>query len=130
MLEIKKITKAYNTGGFKQKALDEHIPIIMNDTLEVVDKILTEIKPTRILEIGTAIGFSSICFSKYLAEDGRIDTIEIESLRVEQALENIEKVGVLNTFCVDMYRTIFGFEEKEYFEAKASSNEVPNVSFE
>ena len=35
-----------------------------------------------------------ISFSKYLAEGGRIDTIEIESLRVEQALENIEKVGV------------------------------------
>ena len=46
------------------------------------------------MEIGTAIGFSAINFSKYLTDDGRIDTIEIESLRVEQALENIEKVGV------------------------------------
>ena len=50
----------------KQKALEEHIPIIMDDTLEVVDKILTEIKPTRILEIGTAVGYSAICFSEYL----------------------------------------------------------------
>ena len=38
----------------KQKALEEHIPIIMDDTLEVVDKILKEVKPKRILEIGTA----------------------------------------------------------------------------
>ena len=35
--------------SIKQKALEEHIPIIMDDTLEVVDKILTEIKPKRIL---------------------------------------------------------------------------------
>jgi len=73
---------------------ENKIPILLDDTLEYISKILEEIKPRRILEIGTAIGFSSICFSKYLAEEGRIDTIEIESLRVEQALENIEKVGV------------------------------------
>lgn len=73
---------------------DNKIPILLDDTLEYISKILEDIKPKRILEIGTAIGFSAICFSKYLAEDGRIDTIEIESLRVEQALENIEKVGV------------------------------------
>lgn len=73
---------------------DNKIPILLDDTLEYISKILEEIKPKRILEIGTAIGFSAICFSKYLTEDGRIDTIEIESLRVEQALENIGKVGV------------------------------------
>ena len=39
----------------KKKALDEHIPIIMDDTLEVIAKILKEIKPKRILEIGTAV---------------------------------------------------------------------------
>ena len=36
----------------KEKALEEHIPIIMDDTLEVIQKILTESKPNRILEIG------------------------------------------------------------------------------
>ena len=73
---------------------DNKIPILLDDTLEYISKILQEIKPRRILEVGTAIGFSAICFSKFLADDGRIDTIEIESLRVQQALENIEKVGV------------------------------------
>ena len=34
--------------NIKQKALEEHIPIIMDDTLEVIDKILTEIKPKPI----------------------------------------------------------------------------------
>lgn len=73
---------------------ENKIPILLDETLEYISYILSEIKPKRILEIGTAIGFSAICFSQYLAKGGRIDTIEIESIRVEQALQNIEKVGV------------------------------------
>lgn len=78
----------------KQDALTNHIPIIMDDTLEVVDKILTEKKPNRILEIGTAVGYSAICFSEYLQEGGRIDTIERDEERIKQAKENIKKVGI------------------------------------
>lgn len=73
---------------------DNKIPILLDDTLDYILNIIKDLKPERILEIGTAIGYSAISFSKYLAENGRIDTIEIESLRVEQALKNIEKVGV------------------------------------
>ena len=80
--------------SIKQKALEEHIPIIMDDTLEVVGKILTEIKPTRILEIGTAVGYSAICFSKYLELGGKIDTIERDLDRVAEARINIKKVGI------------------------------------
>ena len=80
----------------KQKALEEHIPIIMDDTLEVVDKFLKEIKPQKILEIGTAVGYSAMCFSEYLQENGTIDTIERDKQRVEEAKTNIEKVGVSN----------------------------------
>ena len=73
---------------------ENKIPILLDDSLEYITSLLDKIKPHRILEIGTAIGFSAINFSKYLDEGGRIDTIEIESLRVQQAIENIEKVGV------------------------------------
>ena len=78
----------------KQKALEEHIPIIMDDTLEVIAKILMEKKPEKILEIGTAVGYSAICFSEYLKENGRIDTIERDAQREAEARENIKKVGV------------------------------------
>lgn len=78
----------------KEKALEEHIPIIMDDTLEVVDKILKETKPKKILEIGTAVGYSAMCFSEYLQEDGIIDTIERDEERIVEAKVNIEKVGV------------------------------------
>ena len=80
----------------KQKALNEHIPIIMDDTLEVIAKILTEKKPKRILEIGAAVGYSAMYFSKYLAEDGLIDTIERDEERIEEAKQNFKKVEVEN----------------------------------
>ncbi len=78
----------------KTKALDSHIPIIMDETLEVIEKYLKNNKPKRILEIGTAVGYSSMCFSEFLADGGKIDTIEREEERVKEAKENIKKVGV------------------------------------
>ena len=78
----------------KKEALDNHIPIIMDDTLEKVTKILKKVKPKRILEIGTAVGYSAICFSEYLFEGGIIDTIEREHTRVLEAKENVKRVGV------------------------------------
>lgn len=84
-VELKKI---------KEKALEDKIPIIMDDTLEVIDKILKDKKPSKILEIGTAVGYSAICFSEYLDDDGYIDTIEREEDRVSQAIENIKKAEV------------------------------------
>ena len=78
----------------KQKALEEHIPIIMDDTLEVIADYLEKMKPNKILEIGTAVGYSAMCFSKYLAENGKIDTIERDEERIKEAKINIKNVGV------------------------------------
>ena len=80
----------------KQRALENNVPIIMDDTLEVMAKYLIEIKPERILEIGTAVGYSAMCFTKFLAENGVIDTIERDIERVKEARENIKKVEVEN----------------------------------
>ena len=81
-------------GKIKNKALEEHIPIIMDDTLEVIEEYLKNNKPKKILEIGTAVGYSAICFTEFLSEDGIIDTIEREHIRVEEAKENIKKMGL------------------------------------
>ena len=81
----------------KQKALEEHIPIIMDETLEVIEKYLEENnKPKKILEIGTAVGYSAICFTQILDENGIIDTIERDAQRVKEARENIKKAEVEN----------------------------------
>ena len=80
----------------KQKALQDNIPIIMDDTLEVIGKILEEKKPSSILEIGTAVGYSAICFSKYLAGNGIIDTIERDEERILEAKHNIKNMNLDN----------------------------------
>ena len=96
----------------KQKALDEHIPIIMDDTLEVVGKVLENKKPKAILEIGTAVGYSAICFSKYLQEDGIIDTIERDEERVKEAKQNIkdlkleDKINIYEGDAVEILPTL------------------------
>lgn len=96
----------------KEKALNEHIPIIMDDTLEVVGQVLKELKPNKILEIGTAVGYSAICFSKYLAEDGRIDTIEREKDRIAEAKINVkdlnleQKINIISGDAVEILPTL------------------------
>ena len=78
----------------KAKALEDHIPIIMDDTLAVIEEELKLFKPKRILEIGTAVGYSAICFSEFLAQNGKIDTIEREEERVVEAKKNIKRAQV------------------------------------
>ena len=70
MLTIKEI---------KGKAIENHIPIIMDDTLDVIKEILLTNKPKRMLEIGTATGYSAICFSDILNNNIKIDTIELDT---------------------------------------------------
>ena len=91
-----------NIDIIKEKALNEHIPILMDDTLEVIKEILMKEKPTKILEIGTATGYSSICFATILLENYKgelsspvlIDTIELNEERANEAIENIKQMGL------------------------------------
>ena len=78
----------------KQDALEKHIPIIMDDTLEVIKKYLEKEKPKRILEIGTAVGYSASQFVRYSGEDVIVDTIELDESKANEAKENIEKIGI------------------------------------
>ena len=80
----------------KQKALSDHIPIIMDDTLSEIEKRMQEKRPTKILEIGTAVGYSAICFTSFLKENGKIDTIERDEERVKEAIENINQMELEN----------------------------------
>lgn len=78
----------------KQKALDEHIPIIMDETLDVIKEIFKKNNPKRILEIGTAVGYSAICFVQASSKDTIIDTIELDEQRAKEALENIKTMNM------------------------------------
>ena len=80
----------------KKRALENHIPIIMDDTLEKIKEILKKENPIRILEIGTAVGYSASCFAIYTNENCIIDTIELDEERVKEAIINVKKIGVDN----------------------------------
>lgn len=96
----------------KKKALEDHIPIIMDETLEVIGEYLKENKPRRILEIGTAVGYSAICFTQFLSDKGMIDTIEREKDRIEEAKKNIklaeveDKINIYEGDAVEILPTI------------------------
>ncbi len=76
----------------KEKAIKDHVPIIMDDTLNVIKEYFKDKKINRILEIGTAVGYSAICFSSFLNENGRIDTIERVPEMIEEAKKNISSL--------------------------------------
>ena len=96
----------------KQNALENHIPIIMDDTLAYIYKLFQNKKICSILEIGTAVGYSAICFTEILDVDGVIDTIERDEERIIQAKENIkkaeveEKVNIISADAVEILPTI------------------------
>ena len=78
----------------KKKALEDKIPIIMDDTLNVIEEYLKELKPEKILEIGTAVGYSSSQFVRISGEKVKIDTIELDEERAKLAIENIKNIGI------------------------------------
>ena len=89
----------------KEKALEEHIPIVMDDSLEVIKDILVKEKPKSILEIGTATGYSSISFASIILnnlkyDDFIIDTIELDETRAQQAIDNIKQMNLENNINV------------------------------
>ena len=74
----------------KTKSLENHIPIIMDDTLSVIEDYLSQYKPKKILEIGTAVGYSASQFARILDENVHIDTIELDEQRANEAKINVK----------------------------------------
>ncbi len=78
----------------RKEARNNHIPILLDETMEYVLDLLKKRQINSVLEIGTAIGYSASCFTKILQPNGYVDTIEIEEQRVNEARDNIEKLGL------------------------------------
>ena len=98
----------------KKEAIETHIPIMMDDTLEKIKEIIGNRKLHRILEIGTAVGYSALCFEELLDKDGIIDTIERDEERCAKAKENFElmKVKNINLYEGDAYEIIQTLDNK------------------
>jgi len=81
-------------------AQENHVPIIHPEVASLLVLLGKLLKPYRILEVGTAIGYSAILLSGILAPGGRIDTVERYGLMIEKALGNIKKAGLENSINV------------------------------
>lgn len=81
-------------GMIEKEALADEVPIIRRETKEWIKTMLMIKKPARVLEVGTAVGFSSIYMSQYLTEGAHITTIEKWEPRIEQAKINFERADV------------------------------------
>lgn len=75
-------------------ALKNKVPILDWKAAELLEQIVLISKPERALEIGTAIGYSSIRIAKNLPDSGVIDTIELSSHNIPLAEGFIEKAGL------------------------------------
>ena len=75
-------------------ASENYVPIIRPETERILCSLIKERKPKRLLELGAAIGYSSISFSRYIAEDGLIITVERDEDRAQMARDNIEKANL------------------------------------
>lgn len=107
--------------NIKKEAIENHVPILQDVSLELIEVILSIKRPNKILEIGTAVGYSAIKFSKYLeGKDSKIKTIEISKDMYNIAKENVknmeltEKIEIINEDATKYLETID--EKKEQFD--------------
>ncbi len=92
-----------NTGHLQkleEYAKENHVPIIQPEVAAFMRVLGLMHKPARILEVGTAIGYSSMLFSEALKQGGTIDTIERNENMIELAKSNIKAAGLQNTINV------------------------------
>lgn len=102
-----------------KEAIANGVPVIKEDTRELLKVLILMNKPMNILEIGTAVGYSSIYMSQYIAEGANITTIELDSERVSIARENILKLGKNNQINVlegDALPILKGLSDDESFD--------------
>lgn len=72
-------------------ASDDHVPIIRRQTQEFLKFLLRLKKPARILELGTAVGFSASFLAEYMPEDAVIVTVEKVPVRIVEAKNNLKE---------------------------------------
>jgi len=81
----------------EEYARENHVPIVQPEVAKLLTVLGCIHRPERILEVGTAIGYSAILLAGILRPGGKIDTIERYELMIERAKENIGKAGLGDT---------------------------------
>ena len=73
--------------------MENFVPIIRKETQSFLKVMMLMNRPARVLEVGTAVGFSAILMSEYLPEGSRITTIENYEKRIPIARNNFKRAG-------------------------------------
>lgn len=87
-------------GEFKELeefAKENHVPIIQKEGAKFLEFMVSMKEPKKILELGTAIGYSAILMHKAAKGDCHITTIERDDTMVKYATENIKKYNLENS---------------------------------
>lgn len=96
---LKVFINSFDTGNtaaldeIEKAALDSYVPIIRKEMQSFLKLLLAMKRPRRILEVGTAVGFSAVLMAEYNPQDCHITTIENYGKRIPIALENFKKAG-------------------------------------
>lgn len=77
----------------EKEALEDGVPIIRVPMQGLLKFLLTLTRPVRILEVGTAVGFSALLMSEYAPEGCHITTIEKYEKRIPVARQNFQRAG-------------------------------------
>lgn len=77
----------------EKNALAGQVPVIRKSMQSLLKFLLAITKPKKILEVGTAVGFSALLMDEYSPDDCRITTIEKYQKRVSAARENFRRAG-------------------------------------
>lgn len=80
--------------SIRKEAEENRVPIIRQEAGEFIKLLILMNKPKKILEIGTAVGFSAIFMSRFLDDDAHITTIENYPPRIAEAKKNFVRAGV------------------------------------
>ena len=78
-------------NALEKEALRTEVPIIRRATRDVLRYLLKTKKPARVLEVGTAIGYSALFMRHCLPETSKITTIEKVEMRLVEARKNLER---------------------------------------
>ena len=98
----------------KEYAKEHAVPIMKDEGIEFICKYIKEHNIKRILEIGSAIGYSAIKFAS-IADDIRVTTLEIDKERYEQAVQNIKTCGLENRISIHLCDALL-FETDSQFD--------------
>lgn len=78
--------------ALEAEAAAERVPIIRVEEREALLRAAAEARPRRILEIGTAIGYSALLLAERFPE-AEVDTVELDEKRRARALRAVEEAG-------------------------------------